>query len=72
MHSLWRSTQCHRSVAVTASVLANRETGVSSGDTWNNRNQFKAAFSPLVPEGKMVREISMFPISTLVKASCQM
>lgn len=27
-------------------------------------------FSPLVPEGNMVRDISMFPLRTLVKASC--
>lgn len=26
---------------------------------------------PLVPAGKMVLDISMFPISTLVKASCK-
>lgn len=33
--------------------------------TWTD-----VSFSPLVPEGNMVRDISMFPLRTLVKASC--
>lgn len=63
-------------------MLASGETGLSSGET---RKRFQGrvivnlilnmhecfSFPPLVPDGKMVRDISMFPISTRVKASCE-
>lgn len=46
--------------------------GLSSGETEKfHLRCVYFSFPPLVPEGKMVLDISMFPISTRVKASCE-